>query len=875
MNPSLTNSGVPSQDDLDELDAFNARVDEVQRLVQGLKDGSIDPAVLEAKEKEEERKRQEKQAKEQKRRELAAKKLAEKRAKEKKKERETWWERAEMLRGATREEVQQARKEGRNRKGVAEANAVNPVLDDDGRVLFPQPKKQGVDRLDYSVWDSWVPDDPVSLEEMHERKAKIDEENNKRFEEANPEFCSQFLEDQAKRQESQEKKRRKAEKAKLSGNKLMKRRDYAGAIKKYHDALKLNPTFVPALTNLAQAHLKRKEYDDALEYCDRALFVQPDCVKALWRRARALKLLGRFKECVFDLKEAAELEPENEDVASLLAKARDALFEAEAEAGVSEKLESLAPFEAIESPDNIAHMLKNPPSALRFLAHVAPLFASHADDDGKAEKRAVALECLPKIVENDMESLVYLRTSNMLHSICSWVSCLPKRISMVHCLKALTCACGAKGNVPVVASHDAKPLRVALDCLLGDKSEDVISSAPNLFAKISVHESHQKTLFFAKDALMECLPRTLDIMESKRVGIATRSASCDFVTNLLSTKTARSAVLSANESSSKRIAAAVLSVFEDVAANVGSSAASLSLYEGPCRIAIAMFQIPEFLHAESGRLLKQLACAAKMCASNDFLLVAAASGMLNACHDDSAPTAQAVFDQGAAASLLSALSPSRSLQAQSRCASLLAKCCHHEGIRNIVLNERCWKRLVATMQRARKACDSSLKPGFCLQNSKHYELLEHCIRCIAVAMKLSNAASGKCMELLTSSGATQDMVEILRAEATEVRKKRDEGKPGKEHRRNLRANLLQLFVTLVRSANVSSASSCALGACIKTGLIPLLIAVLAGIDDPPIRKNAAIALAGIARSGNASYMEEIRAHRGMEMLVELGNTLTH
>jgi hypothetical protein len=61
--------------------------------------------------------------------------------------------------------------------------------------------------LNYSRWDEWKPTDEVSL--LEEKEAKLLEENrlNAEFENNNPEFCKQFLEDKAKRDEAIKKKK--------------------------------------------------------------------------------------------------------------------------------------------------------------------------------------------------------------------------------------------------------------------------------------------------------------------------------------------------------------------------------------------------------------------------------------------------------------------------------------------------------------------------------------------------------------------------------------------------------------------------------------------------------------------------------------------
>ena len=83
------------------------------------------------------------------------------------------------------------------------------------------------------MWDSWVPDDPVSLEQMAEQKRKIEEEKDAQFEAANAEFCTQFREDMEKRQQEQRKKESNADRQKELGNRRFKRREYGKALEHY------------------------------------------------------------------------------------------------------------------------------------------------------------------------------------------------------------------------------------------------------------------------------------------------------------------------------------------------------------------------------------------------------------------------------------------------------------------------------------------------------------------------------------------------------------------------------------------------------------------------------------------------------------------
>jgi len=78
---------------------------------------------------------------------------------------------------------------------------------------------------------------------------------------------------------------------------------------------------IALLSNRAQAHLKRKLWQEALVDADAVLSDDDKHVKAKFRRARALLELVRCDEAVVALQEIAAAEPGNEDVHRLLGRA--------------------------------------------------------------------------------------------------------------------------------------------------------------------------------------------------------------------------------------------------------------------------------------------------------------------------------------------------------------------------------------------------------------------------------------------------------------------------------------------------------------------------------------------------------------------------
>lgn len=91
---------------------------------------------------------------------------------------------------------------------------------------------------------------------------------------------------------------------KEKGNILYKKRRYDQALSQYKKSLALLPHDPAILTNIAQCYLRQKQYDDAIEFCTRCLFVSQNYTKALSRRAMAYRKQGRLEKALEDLKQA-------------------------------------------------------------------------------------------------------------------------------------------------------------------------------------------------------------------------------------------------------------------------------------------------------------------------------------------------------------------------------------------------------------------------------------------------------------------------------------------------------------------------------------------------------------------------------------------
>ncbi|NXX50052.1 TOM34 protein, partial [Tricholaema leucomelas] len=104
---------------------------------------------------------------------------------------------------------------------------------------------------------------------------------------------------------------------KEEGNELVKKGNHKKAVEKYSDSLKLNQECA-TYTNRALCYLFLKQYKEAVQDCTEALRLDPKNVKALYRRAQALKELKDYKSSIADIKSLLKTEPKNTAALRLL-----------------------------------------------------------------------------------------------------------------------------------------------------------------------------------------------------------------------------------------------------------------------------------------------------------------------------------------------------------------------------------------------------------------------------------------------------------------------------------------------------------------------------------------------------------------------------
>ncbi|GAB0197260.1 mitochondrial import receptor subunit TOM34 [Grus japonensis] len=104
---------------------------------------------------------------------------------------------------------------------------------------------------------------------------------------------------------------------KEEGNELVKKGNHKKAVEKYSESLKLKQECA-TYTNRALCYLNLKQYKEAVQDCTEALRLDPTNVKALYRRAQALKELKDYKSSIADIKSLLKTEPKNTAALRLL-----------------------------------------------------------------------------------------------------------------------------------------------------------------------------------------------------------------------------------------------------------------------------------------------------------------------------------------------------------------------------------------------------------------------------------------------------------------------------------------------------------------------------------------------------------------------------
>ncbi|KAG2500046.1 hypothetical protein HYH03_002326 [Edaphochlamys debaryana] len=303
----------PSED----VEEFMEKVDEVSRLIEGLKAGTISPDYIDSKMEQKKRKEEERQQAEPQRpagrghvAALPAPESSGSTAASSDADVDQHAEVAAEAEAERRERAMQKVKElmaSRERKLHA-------------RVRYEEyVKTQDKSRFgtDYNKWDIWCPEDEE--DDIFNSMAPN-----------TPQFKA-MEKDIDERHRQMVERRQLAERCRVAGNEAYATKQYSEALRCYQRGIESERTNMALHANAAMAALKMSCFVQAVEHCDKVLSIadffhnsRKDAlvVKALQRRAEAFRALQQHSRAVEDLASAQELEPGNAEVAKQLARAR-------------------------------------------------------------------------------------------------------------------------------------------------------------------------------------------------------------------------------------------------------------------------------------------------------------------------------------------------------------------------------------------------------------------------------------------------------------------------------------------------------------------------------------------------------------------------
>eukprot|EP00198_Chlamydomonas_reinhardtii_P013934 XP_001703271.1 TPR domain-containing protein [Chlamydomonas reinhardtii] len=291
-----------------DVEEFIENVDEVHRLIEGLKAGTISPDYIDTKtklkqEKEEEKKKRSAKESEGRGPTPAAPSTTETAASSKDEgDDDAEDERKERAMAKVKELIA-------NRERKLRARAMYEE--------YVRTKDQSRFGTDYTKWDIWCPDDEEddlinsvgpNTPQFRAMEKDIDERHRQLVE-----------------------RRQLAERARVAGNAAYGARQYSEALRCYQQGLESERTNMALHANAAMAALKINCFVQAIEHADKVLSIadffhnnknDPLCVKALQRRAEAYRALQQTSRAVEDLQAALDMDPKNGEVAKQLARAR-------------------------------------------------------------------------------------------------------------------------------------------------------------------------------------------------------------------------------------------------------------------------------------------------------------------------------------------------------------------------------------------------------------------------------------------------------------------------------------------------------------------------------------------------------------------------
>ncbi|CAN6281912.1 unnamed protein product [Urochloa humidicola] len=112
---------------------------------------------------------------------------------------------------------------------------------------------------------------------------------------------------------------------KLQGGKAVERKDYAGALKFYSEAIKLDPEDAILFSNRSFCHVKLGEALEAFGDANTCIKLRPEWTKGYYRKGSALMCLKEYKQACDAFMAGIKLDPTNEDMEKAFWEAAEAM----------------------------------------------------------------------------------------------------------------------------------------------------------------------------------------------------------------------------------------------------------------------------------------------------------------------------------------------------------------------------------------------------------------------------------------------------------------------------------------------------------------------------------------------------------------------
>uniref|UniRef100_A0A182IXR7 Sperm-associated antigen 1 n=1 Tax=Anopheles atroparvus TaxID=41427 RepID=A0A182IXR7_ANOAO len=159
---------------------------------------------------------------------------------------------------------------------------------------------------DYARWDQYDPETEMLKMDLDEERHRelVRAKNRKNVEPA------KIVELPAEVKLSEQEKQVVAEKLRVKGNDFFRAMQFQEALEEYDRSLELWPT-AACFNNRAMTNIKLHRYKEAIADCDQCLLREPENVKALLRKAQALKLSDSRREAYKVYCDVLRLEPTN------------------------------------------------------------------------------------------------------------------------------------------------------------------------------------------------------------------------------------------------------------------------------------------------------------------------------------------------------------------------------------------------------------------------------------------------------------------------------------------------------------------------------------------------------------------------------------